>query len=359
MNDNSHQGRTTWLEKLLPFPFIAPGYPSMFFPQRRILPCILIALVLAGCSGQQEETLSENPGPEPPGPAVTTGGSSWAGEDKVTGNDPGHLQTTAVEYAQRGFVTENRDAAARIFLQAAAHAKKLAQLDPQLVSSQPEFFASMYYNGACALGIQDKPDLAMLALEDAVRMGFNDFDFLMTDDDLASVRKLTVFGDQLEEWKSLAEDVIAQQVTEILESAETFDFDLQLTSLAGKELRLSDLAGKVVIVDFWGTWCPPCRAELPSFIKLQEQYADQFQMIGLNYNEANGAEGVRTFIAENKLNYPCAMGDEATMEQVPELEGFPTTLFIDRIGKVRLKVTGLHSYEFLEAVVRQLMSEDG
>ena len=329
----------------------------MIFSKHSILPCCLIILLLSSCSLKQENIGDEEASPETALAEESTGESSWAGEDKVTSSDPDQLLTSAVEYAQQGLAASSREKAAPCFLQAAAHAKKLAQLDPQLVSNQQEFFASMYYNGACALGIQDKPDLAMLALEDAVRMGFNDFDFIMSDDDLIPVRELPSFGDDLEKWKKQAGEMLARQVTEILESAETFDFDLQLTSLAGKELRLADLAGKVVIVDFWGTWCPPCRAELPSFIKLQEQYADQFQMIGLNYNEANGAEGVRPFIAENKLNYPCAMGDEATMEQVPELEGFPTTLFIDRTGKVRLKVTGLHSYEFLEAVVKQLMSE--
>ena len=328
----------------------------MFFLLRPVSFCCLIILVLPGCNVKQEQT-GEELVPEIVRAEGSTGESSWAGEDKVTSSDPDQLLTSAVEYAQQGLAASSRETAAPCFLQAAAHAKKLAQLDPQLVANQQEFFASMYYNGAWALAIQDKPDLAIVALGDAVSMGFNDFDFIMSDDGLIPVRELSSFGDDLEKWKKQAEEMLAQQVTEILEAAETFEFDLHLTSLSGKELRLSDLAGKVVIVDFWGTWCPPCLAELPSFIRLHEEYADQLQMVGLNYNEADGAEGVRAFIAEQKVNYPCAMGDEATMEQVPELEGFPTTLFIDRTGKVRLKVTGLHSYEFLEAVVERLVAE--
>ena len=328
----------------------------MFLLQRPVFCCCLIILVLSGCNLKQEQTGVEL-APKTALSEESTGESSWAGEDKVTSNDPDQLLTSAVEYAQQGLAASSRETAAPCFLQAAAHAKKLAQLDPQLVSNQQEFFASMYYNGACGLAIQGKSDLAVVALGDAVSMGFNDFDFIMSDDDLIPIRELSSFGDDLEKWKKQAGEMLARQVTEVLEAAETFEFDLHLTSLSGKELDLSDLAGKVVIVDFWGTWCPPCRAELPSFIRLQEKYADQLQMVGLNYNETGGAEGVRAFIAEQKVNYPCAMGDEATMEQVPELEGFPTTLFIDRTGKVRLKVTGLHSFEFLEAVVKRLVSE--
>ena len=179
----------------------------MFFPKRRILSCFTIALLLSGCSTSQQQTEEGNAGGETPvssaGDATTSETASWAGEDKVPGSDPDKLLTTAVEYAQQGYAAPSRDAAASSFLQAAAHAKKLELVDPRLVSSQKDFFSNMYYKGACALAVQGNPELAMSALENAVEMGFNDFDYMMTDDDLAPVRELSSFGDELENWKVL------------------------------------------------------------------------------------------------------------------------------------------------------------
>jgi thiol-disulfide isomerase/thioredoxin len=125
---------------------------------------------------------------------------------------------------------------------------------------------------------------------------------------------------------------------------------------------LSSLLGKVVIVDIWGTWCPPCRAEIPSFILLQTEFGPQgLQIVGLNYERAETeeekVEAVRKFIEEFGINYPCAMGTDEIQQQVPNFEGFPTTLFIDRSGRVRAKLVGLHDSMYLRALVEQLLAE--
>lgn len=173
----------------------------MVFFQRPVLPCCLIALLLPACVAKQEEATTDSKS-ETASPGVTSEDSSWAGEHKVADNNPNQLLTTAVEYAHQGLAASSRDAAARGFLQAAAHAKKLAQQDPEMVSNQPEFFANMYYYGARGLGIQGKPELALTALEEAIGLGFSDFDYIMTDDDLVTVRELSSFGDELEKWKA-------------------------------------------------------------------------------------------------------------------------------------------------------------
>ena len=142
---------------------------------------------------------------------------------------------------------------------------------------------------------------------------------------------------------------------------ETFPFDFNVTDVTGKQHRLADYQGKVVVVDIWGTWCPPCREEIPSFIRLQEKYGPQgFQMLGLNYEDGDpqtAMKSVTDFIAETGINYPCALGTNDIQAQVPNFEGFPTTIFIDKTGKVRRKAVGLHKYEYLEAVVTGLLAE--
>lgn len=155
---------------------------------------------------------------------------------------------------------------------------------------------------------------------------------------------------------------LRQSIQRAMAGTKPFPFDFDLTDTTGKPLKLADFQGKVCIVDLWGTWCPPCRAEIPSFIKLQNELGSKgFQMIGLNSERAATPQGrldlVNNFIKSQGVNYPCALVDNATLDQVPDLEGFPTTLFLDRTGKVRLRFVGLHPYEELRAAVDALLAE--
>ena len=131
--------------------------------------------------------------------------------------------------------------------------------------------------------------------------------------------------------------------------------------LDGEPISLADYQGKVLIVDFWGTWCPPCLREIPHFVKLHAAYKDQgLEIVGVNYERGDPdgfAEKIKSAIQQRGITYSCAIGDRPTREQVPNLNAFPTTLFIDPSGTVRLKVVGYHDYEFLETIVKELLSE--
>jgi thiol-disulfide isomerase/thioredoxin len=222
----------------------------------------------------------------------------------------------------------------------------------------------VYYNNACVKSLAGHAEEAMSLVEKALQNGFSDLEQLRQDEDLAAVRDLPGFSEKFAEWEVAAKQQHIEHAKAELASAESFPFTFELTDVKGAPIKLADFQGKVCIVDIWGTWCPPCRAEIPSFIKLQETYGSQgFQMVGLNQERAptpeEEAEKVVNYIEKNGMNYPCALITEEVMGQVPEFGGFPTTLFIDRTGKVRLKAVGLHDYAFLEAVVTELLAEDG
>ncbi|MBM4002105.1 MAG: redoxin domain-containing protein [Planctomycetes bacterium] len=223
--------------------------------------------------------------------------------------------------------------------------------------------SQVYYNEACALADSGKNEEAMNSLNEAFALGFSDMKLLNEDPDLANLRKSPEFAVNLKKWETAAQEAGRQRAAEELAGAKSFPFDFQVTDLDGQSHKLADFKGKVLIVDFWGTWCPPCRAELPSFVKLQQTFGPKgFQMIGLNYENDNSeetAEMVRKFNKEQMINYPCALADDAIRAQVPDFGGYPTTLFLDASGKVRLKVVGLHDYAFLEAVVTTLLEESG
>jgi thiol-disulfide isomerase/thioredoxin len=126
-------------------------------------------------------------------------------------------------------------------------------------------------------------------------------------------------------------------------------------------VSLADYRGKVVIVDFWGTWCPPCRDEIPHLVSLYHTYHEAgLEIIGVNYEQVpreQASELVKKFVAGLHIPYVCVMGDGRTQRQVPGLSGYPTTLFIDRAGKVRFMLSGYTPQEALEAVVSALLAE--
>lgn len=143
---------------------------------------------------------------------------------------------------------------------------------------------------------------------------------------------------------------------------ESYPFDFALNSVSGEKVAKSNFAGKVLVVDIWATWCGPCRAEVPHFVELQDQYREAgLALVGINYE---GSETVEEDIAEIKkftdeipVNYPLLLGDEATQMQVPDFMGYPTTLFIDRTGKVRLTLLGAREKSELEKVIKLLLDE--
>lgn len=229
--------------------------------------------------------------------------------------------------------------------------------------------AELLYGYACVLSRGEQATKALDVLNKAISVGFANEQVLNTDTDLAAVRKLPEYETAKASWtahfealKQKHKDALIAQAKEDLKNHKSFDFDFQLTDVDGKPIKLDDYKGQVRIVDIWGTWCPPCRQEVPMFVKLQDAYGKYgLQIIGLNDERGPSPEAniqtVKNFMANASVNYPCAMVTPEVVEQVPEFGGFPTTVVIDHTGKVRLKAFGYHEYEYFDTVVRELLVE--
>lgn len=131
---------------------------------------------------------------------------------------------------------------------------------------------------------------------------------------------------------------------------------LVLKDLRGRTLRLNDYKGKVVLLNFWATWCPPCRAEMPDLVEMQREYGGRgLQVLGITYPPQTAQE-VRRFVRELKVNYPVALGTKETKALFDKKnETLPVTIVIGRDGEVRDVIEGILLPEEFEQKIKPLL----
>jgi len=149
----------------------------------------------------------------------------------------------------------------------------------------------------------------------------------------------------------VALSTFGQQATNQPEPAPAFE----LKNLKGRTVRLSDYTGKIVLLNFWATWCAPCRAEMPDLVKLQNEYQSKgLQVVGMTYPDYTRAR-VRSIAWRLRLNYPILLGTRELAEKYGVSEVLPTTIVIDRDGRIRARILGLLEPDEFEQIVKPLL----
>ncbi len=134
--------------------------------------------------------------------------------------------------------------------------------------------------------------------------------------------------------------------------------DFTLKTLAGDQFSMRGQRGRVVVLNFWATWCPPCRKEIPDFIALQTEYESKGLVIaGISLDE-EGESVVRPFADEIDINYPVMVDQKGVSDLYGPIMGLPSTFVIDRKGIVRYFAPGMLSREALEPVLEKLLNEE-
>ena len=134
--------------------------------------------------------------------------------------------------------------------------------------------------------------------------------------------------------------------------------DFTLASLKGGELSLADFKGKVVLLNFWATWCGPCREEVPDFVKLVDRYGDQGLVI-MGISMDDGPEPVHEFYEEFKMNYPVVMGNAQVAQLYGGVFGIPISFLIGRDGRIYSQHMGVVSRSVIEDEIKELLAHDG
>jgi peroxiredoxin len=138
--------------------------------------------------------------------------------------------------------------------------------------------------------------------------------------------------------------------------AKKANLDFTIKDMNGAKVRLTDYKGKVILVNFWATWCPPCKVEIPAFIELYDQYKDKgFVVLGVSGDD--DAETLRTFANEWKINYPLlvGLGEDALMDAYGPLYGYPTSVIVGRDGAVCGRHVGPATKEDFEREIKALL----
>jgi thiol-disulfide isomerase/thioredoxin len=137
------------------------------------------------------------------------------------------------------------------------------------------------------------------------------------------------------------------------------DFDLKVLDGNGKTMKLSSLRGKAVILDFWATYCGPCKIEMPWFVELQKKYGPEgLQIVGVAVDDA-GEKAISDFTHKMGINYPILIGTENVADQYGGLDGLPTTFFLDRSGKIVDKQLGLISESVIVDNIKKSLASGG
>jgi peroxiredoxin len=139
-------------------------------------------------------------------------------------------------------------------------------------------------------------------------------------------------------------------------NAKAANLDFTVNDMHGEPISLASFKGQVIILDFWATWCPPCKAEIPNFVELQKAYGDQgLQVVGVSVDDP--PDKLQPFADEYQMNYPVlvGLGRDDLQDAFGPMWGIPTTFLIDREGRICRKHSGLVGKEKYERDIKALL----
>lgn len=281
---------------------------------------------------------------------------------KTAPNDRQVLFLIGAMATVHGEQVEDRAQRVAMFHKGSESFARFRKLYKDLTPNENYLFSRSRLGEARALALEGKTRESLAAIQEAMASGFDDFDAIASEKDLESVNKLPEMKDLIEKAYQARVAEEKKEIAEEMSQQKSFPFDFELKDLDDRTVKLSDYRGKVTIVDVWGTWCPPCRKEIPHFVALYKTFKPRgLEIVGINCNEQGSPDEVKKtikdFASKNKVEYKCVLNDEKTESKIPGFQGYPTTLFLDRAGKVRLTLVGYSPKAKLEAIITTLLAE--
>jgi thiol-disulfide isomerase/thioredoxin len=208
-------------------------------------------------------------------------------------------------------------------------------------------------------------DEAIKALDESSDSGFESYFIVDEDEKMAALRKSPQYDAALKAHDAARLVAARRRIGNRLDKPVGIKFAFTLKDVNNKPISLSDFKGKVVLVDFWGTWCGPCRQAIPGLIALyRNRKAKGLEIIGIDCerdiaDESKARENLAEFEKATKMNYPNVIGNDETIRQIPGFKGFPTSVVLDRAGQVRAMIleSDQTTPELIRDIVEVLLEE--
>jgi thiol-disulfide isomerase/thioredoxin len=286
--------------------------------------------------------------------------------DEVLGAEPINREAlfvrAAIGIAQSQADSPLEDRAAAIS-RASEDAKALYRAYEPLKEYESNLLKKVMYREAQLRVRQGRNDQALQVLKDAAKLGLELLFEAESDVAMAALRSSAPFQSAVANLRSERLAKARARLKDRLDQPVKIPFTFSLHDVDGKTVALADFKGKVVVVDFWGTWCGPCREAIPHLIELYRKlHRSGLEIVGLSYernasNESEARQMVKQYVQQAGIPYKCLLGDGPTVNQVPNFKAFPTTVVIDQTGKVRLVITENdgHTLELIEDVAWVLL----
>jgi thiol-disulfide isomerase/thioredoxin len=220
-------------------------------------------------------------------------------------------------------------------------ARTLRRTYETLTPTEVEFMGVVFYTYSHHLAELNRFEDAAKALDESSDAGFDPYFVVELDEKMAGLRKSPQFQAALKVHDAARLVTAKARIGTRLAKPADMPFAFTLKNVDNKPVSLSDFKGKVVLVDFWGTWCAPCRQTIPGLCALyRNRKAKGLEIIGIDCErdikeEAKVRENLAEFLKATNIPYPNVMGNDATIQQVPGFKGFPTTVIVDRAGRAR------------------------
>lgn len=280
--------------------------------------------------------------------------------------DPKHadsLMAMSVLLQTKGLTTLVGKPNYDLFMQSFEYLQQALDADPKIVERRDFRLCArhIYYNGACALSRDKKPADALKALDSALKYGWSDVKSITSHPDLVNVRNDKGFAPFLQTLQDKVQKIEARRAERLLADQDQFAFDFDLQDSNGQPIKKADFAGKVVLVNVWGTRYPPCRDEIPNLTAAYGKYKSQgFEVVGINIESETGDVANQLIKVSQKelgISYRCALGNNDLLQQIPNYSAVPTSLFLDGKGVVRATIVGAAEGTFVEAIIDRLIKE--
>lgn len=244
---------------------------------------------------------------------------------------------------------------------AAKYLRQAMQIDPKLTDSDEvkAFVAEVFFNEACAYSLAKQAAPGLKALRMALDHGWTDLSELQAVAELAYLRKSPDFEGLIQYGQEKRRREVQSLVSALFLNRPDYQFDFDLQDTNQKRLAKADFAGKLLIVNIWGTWCGPCRRELPDLVAASKKYQSQgVEIVGINTENEIG-EAANTAIRDTQksfgITYRCALGNNKVFTQIPDFGDVPMTLFFNREGVLQAQWTGMIDATLLEMVIERML----